>query len=1050
MDLRQRIQESLSGTHTIERELGSGGMSRVFVADEHRLGRKVVVKVLAPELAAAMSAERFEREIRLAASLQQANILPVISAGDLDGLPFYTMPFVEGESLRARLAEGPVPIAQAVGILRDVAKALSYAHARGVVHRDIKPDNILLSGHTAVVADFGIAKAIVAAQEKPAGATLTQLGTAVGTPAYMAPEQAAGDPDTDHRADVYAYGCMAYELLAGQPPFAGLPTHKLLAAHMNERPRDVRELRPDCPAPLAALVMQCLAKNPDERPATADDVLRQLEAAGSLSTAPAVGAFAYGRSFFLPAMGIYAATFLVVAIVARLLVETQGLPEWVFTGALIVMAIGFPVVLFTGYTQYVARKVAQATPTLTPRGTLVRPSANGTLAQLAVKASPHMSWWRAARGGIAALTFFALAVAGYLVLRVLGIGPEGSLLAAGKLDAQDRVLVAAFDAASKDTALGDVVSEAVRTNLAQSRAVNVVTTSTLVGALQRMQRKPTDRIDMALARELAQREGIKAVLGGTVTPVGGSYIITTRLVSAESGDELAVYRETAKDAGDIIPTADRLTRQLRGRIGESLKSVKEAPALSQVTTSSLDALRAFAAGLRANDVLGEPAKAVTLFEDAIAKDSGFAAAYVQLAYSAASARERRLNRDTLMAKAYRLRDRLPERERYSIEGAYWSRKNRPNAIAAYERAVAIDSSDTEVLNSLALLYSTSRDYGRAERLYRRAVQIEPENGVILTNLGFTLITAGKLDAADSLLRDMRARKVPYPTARREADLLYLRGRYDSLEKLARVTARGENVTFAVGAAAYLRDLVALRGRLRESDSIAAALVARNPGAAVERAVTQAMADGWFRGRTQQALARLDSLARANPARESTLDLRLQLVSLYAILGAPDRARATLREAESVVADSVTRRITQSRFIEAQGDIAMAEGRADAAVAAYRRAETAGDGLPEGCVFCTPAFIGVAYDRANMADSAIASLERFISIPSPGRIGLDRWLLGPTHKRLGELYEAKGDNARAVSHYTEFVRLWERADPDMQPKVAEVRGRLDRLMKTLPR
>ena len=348
MDLRQRVQESLSGTHTIERELGGGGMSRVFVANEHRLGRRVVVKVLAPELAAALSAERFEREIRLAASLQQANILPVISAGDMDGVPFYTMPFVEGESLRARLAHGPVPISQAVDILRDVAKALSYAHERGVVHRDIKPDNILLSGRTAVVADFGIAKAIVAAQEKPAGATLTQLGTAIGTPAYMAPEQAAGDPDTDHRADIYAFGCMAYELLGGQPPFAGLPPHKLLVAHLNDAPRDVRELRPDCPATLASLVMQCLAKNPAERPASADDVLRQLESAGSLSTAPALGTFAYGRGFFLPAMGIYAATFIVVAIVARLLVDTQGLPEWVFAGALVVMALGFPVVLFTG------------------------------------------------------------------------------------------------------------------------------------------------------------------------------------------------------------------------------------------------------------------------------------------------------------------------------------------------------------------------------------------------------------------------------------------------------------------------------------------------------------------------------------------------------------------------------------------------------------------------------------------------------------------------------------------------------------------------------
>jgi len=455
-------------------------------------------------------------------------------------------------------------------------------------------------------------------------------------------------------------------------------------------------------------------------------------------------------------------------------------------------------------------------------------------------------------------------------------------------------------------------------------------------------------------------------------------------------------------------------------------------------------------------VQGDYAKAVTLFEEAIAKDSGFAAAYVQLAYSARSAGVQRLNRDTLMAKAYRLRDRLPERERYSIEGAYWSRKDRPKAIAAYERAVAIDSTDLEVLNSLALLYSGSRDYGRAERLYRRGVLIEPENGVVLTNFASTLIAAGKLDAADSLLRDMRARKIPYPTERREADLLYLRGRYDSLETLARVATRGRNATFAAGAAGYLRDLVAVRGRFRESDSIAAALVERPPAGAersgaVDLAATRAMVDGWFRGRTQAAIAQLDSLVRANPPRERTTpDFYLNLASTYAILGAADRARAMMREGESLVRDSVTRRNAQSRLIEVQGDIAMAEGRGQAAAAAYRRSETGGDGLPQGCTFCAPAYAGVAYDRANMPDSAIAYLERYIAVPSSGRIQLDRWLLAPAHKRLGELYEAKGDNARAVTHYTEFVRLWEHADPDMQPKVAEVRARLERLLKTLPR
>ena len=211
MDLRGQLQETLGNAYQLERELGGGGMSRVFVADERRLNRKVVIKVLSPELAAGVSADRFEREIQLAASLQQANIVPILAAGETQGLPFYTMPFVEGESMRARLAKDGAPaIAAVVGILRDVARALAYAHERGVVHRDIKPDNVLLSGGTAVVTDFGIAKAISAAREQTEGNTLTQMGTSIGTPAYMSPEQAAGDPTVDHRADVYSLGCMAY------------------------------------------------------------------------------------------------------------------------------------------------------------------------------------------------------------------------------------------------------------------------------------------------------------------------------------------------------------------------------------------------------------------------------------------------------------------------------------------------------------------------------------------------------------------------------------------------------------------------------------------------------------------------------------------------------------------------------------------------------------------------------------------------------------------------------------------------------------------------
>ncbi|HEY8312115.1 MAG TPA: protein kinase [Gemmatimonadaceae bacterium] len=280
-NLRDQLQATLGDCYSIERELGGGGMARVFVARDVTLGRDVVVKVISPENAEGLSAERFAREVKLAARLQQANIVPVLAAGTSGNLPYYTMPFVRGESLRARLATGtPLTVTESVNILRDVARALAYAHAEGVVHRDIKPDNILLSGGAAVVTDFGIAKAMVVSRTLDIGSTtnITLAGASLGTPAYMAPEQALGDPTTDQRADIYAWGVVAWELLGGAHPFAGRNTlQALITAHVTEPAPSLCDQRPEIPAPLCALVMRCLEKNPANRPATATDLLAAVE-----------------------------------------------------------------------------------------------------------------------------------------------------------------------------------------------------------------------------------------------------------------------------------------------------------------------------------------------------------------------------------------------------------------------------------------------------------------------------------------------------------------------------------------------------------------------------------------------------------------------------------------------------------------------------------------------------------------------------------------------------------------------------------------------------
>src|SRR5436190_10131004 len=299
-DLRAQLEQDLGSAFVFERELGGGGVWRVFLATERALGRRVVIKVLPAELAGDVSVERFRREVALTARLQHPNIVPVIGAGETTpvgpraGLLYYTMPFVDGESLRARLERvGQLPMADAVSIIRDVARALAFAQSHGIVHRDLKPENILIAGEAATVTDFGIAKALeqseadarVSAPRRAINAKpLTSVGIAVGTPAYMAPEQIAVDPSIDHRSDLYALGVVAYEIIAGAHPFAGRRAVALLAAHATEKPQPLTSRRSGLPSGLGGLVMSLLEKKPDDRPQSAEAVLRKLDQIGTAHT----------------------------------------------------------------------------------------------------------------------------------------------------------------------------------------------------------------------------------------------------------------------------------------------------------------------------------------------------------------------------------------------------------------------------------------------------------------------------------------------------------------------------------------------------------------------------------------------------------------------------------------------------------------------------------------------------------------------------------------------------------------------------------------------
>jgi tetratricopeptide (TPR) repeat protein len=1024
-------------------------MSRVFVAQELRLGRDVVVKVLAPDLALGISAERFEREIRTVAALQQANIVPVLTAGETDGLPYYTMPFVEGESLRAHLGRGPMAIAEVVGIVKDVARALGYAHQRGIVHRDIKPDNVLLSGGTAVVTDFGIAKAISAARTSAGGATLTQVGTSIGTPAYMAPEQAAGDANVDHRADIYALGAMTYELLAGHPVFSDRTAQRMLAAHLSETPRPIGELRPDVPATLAELVMRCLAKDPDARPQSASDVVRVLDTITSGTGAAAMPAVLFGgRGMFRKALMIYAAAFVVVAVIARAAIVGIGLPEWVFAGSLVVMALGLPVVLWTGYVQRVTRRALLSTPTYTPGGT---PTSNhGTLATMALRAAPHMSWYRTARGGLYAFGVFIAFIALFMGMRAAGIGPFGSLFASGQLNAHDPLLITDFRTTNVDSTLGRVVSDAVRAGLSGSSAITFVSPTTIVNALTRSKRPPDTRIDLAVARDLAQREGIKAIVDGEVTGVGTGYIVSVRLVRADSGSELASFRETGDGPKGLIEAADRLARAIRSKAGESLKLVNATPPLIQATTASLEALRKYSAGARAN-ALGDD-RATALAREAVAIDSTFASGWSALAADLSNYGGTHSAIDSALTQAYRYRDRLPATERDALTARYFIMgpgRDRAKGIAAYEAILQRGETTSAILVNLGEALRSRREFARTESLNVAAIRLVPGNGTAYGNAIEMQLNQGKLREARALAKTLDTISRAYGASRRllvsyaAGDLADVRRLTDSV-----LAASGESRR-RLGLEAARR-LALLDGRLHAAATFSTEDRAANPGTApAVRDLTDVMIDVAITGATPTLAARVDSIVEHIPFRELPMIDRPYLFAsaMLARVGKPEKARAMLTRYRTEMTDTSIARLHASDVHSAQGEIALASGKPREALDEFRRGDIGFDGAPvDECAPCLSFDLARAYDAAGRPDSAAMMFERYLATPFAFKpdAELDAMRLPAIRERLGQLYEQMGDTVKAIDNYRAFIELWKNADPELQPRVTDAKRRLARL------
>jgi DNA-binding SARP family transcriptional activator len=667
---------------------------------------------------------------------------------------------------------------------------------------------------------------------------------------------------------------------------------------------------------------------------------------------------------------------------------------------------------------------------------------------------------RTTKNRVYALAAFVGIAGAFLWLRAAGVRPFGSLLSAGTLGTNAPLLVADFKTTGQDTALSEPLAEAMRMSLGQSRVVSIVPTSRIVAVLSLMRLAPDSKLDLPLAREVAQREGVKAVVAGTLAPLnGGGYLVSTKLVMASSGDELAAFQTTV-DAKDVLLGVDRLARKLRERIGESLTLVRSDPPLAQVTTGSLEALKKYTAALQAN-AQGDYARALGLLQDAITIDSTFAMAHRQLLFSTGNSRPARTGLGGFpvesemyfraLERLYVLRDRLPKRERLLALSAYYAAfESRTKALLFADTLLNEFPATPGALNGIATSYVLSRrEFARAESMYARVITAEPTSRFAYFNIFVAQLGQGKQDAARANFD--RARQL-FPSYGWISDHMYEFGLLDSAEAIARSHVTSANLLDRLYGHNTLSIFAALRGRINEArvhlaDARALERERGDQPHALDDSLIAAQIEVAFFGRQATAVRILDRALERTPL-ESIERVRarpyLWIASLYAQAGRADKAKAVLSAYDRAVSDAVERRSDQPNRDAAIGYVALAEQRPQEAVTAFRRSDRLADGPVDLCTVCADPPIGLAFDRAGMADSAIVAFEHFVKTPKLTRTFVDAWNLHWVLRRLGELHEARGDRADAVAYYQRFVELWKNADPELQPTVREVKRHLVRL------
>ncbi|GMQ82215.1 MAG: hypothetical protein BMS9Abin05_1660 [Rhodothermia bacterium] len=1002
------------GQYEIQEQLGSGGMGIVYKALDTRLHRTVALKFLPPHLNADESAkERFMQEARAASALDHANICTIYEVGEAeDGQIFIAMAFYEGQTLKYILDERSVEPSEAVLIAHQIAAGLSRAHEAEIVHRDIKPANIMLTNRGEVkILDFGVAKLSESAD-------LTKVGSTIGTAAYMSPEQARGEK-VDTRADIWSIGVLLYEMLAGERPFGGTYEAAFIYAIMNEEPGPIKATLPDG---LADIVSKCLKKQADERYQHCADLTVALDPFLSPSGARHAAATTIASSLpaQVPSPGrITGAYTLIAALVLGFIYAVMmgfGLPDWVFQASVALMLLGLPVLLFAAHSE---------------------------------RNSSGPSWLtfkRAVWGGVISISGLSLVTAGFMIMRVMGIGPAATLQSAGILEENAKLLVAEFDNQTQDETLGSSVTELLKIDLSQSGAISLMDGSDIVAVLSRMNLSPDTPIDLNTAMEIAAREGAEAVIAGEIRQIGAGFSISARLLSAIDGSELEAFRMTADDDTRIISAIDRLSGNVREQIGESIKTIRANEDLDRVTTSSLDALRLYSQGVAAEDG-GHHDRSIELLSQAVELDSSFAMAYRKLAVVYGNSDASPEFAIAAATKAYQLRNRLPEREKGLSTAYYYSvvDRDRDQSVAAYEAILENYPDDTPALNNVSLEYLVRGEFAKAERNLRHAIELS-DRSVFYLNLLNSLSAQKKWDEADVYMARFIESNPTHPSQASMAfKLAVARGNYQDADTLIGAASFNNDPFWQIEDAGNRADYHIYRGQLRAVE----AQVLKANALTEERGVLSTVLN-WS---LDDAHIRIDLLGDLDGARRIMEDALVRvpldslsvearpyvkLISLHAKMGEVERARALRDEYERLVPGRL-RKGNLGRF-QADAEILLAEGLLVEALETMQLSQSV-----DRCHICFYDRQAMVLERLDSLEAAVQLLEEFADYSMSGSF----WYLAPkiplVLSRLGELHSRLGNTESAIEAYTNFVNLWKEADDELQPRVQYARDQIEHLL-----